>query len=388
LIVNAGRGMGQGIQIADQLGAMAKQDPSLVGVVGMNQTRQATRDTISELAAVGLPTVAAALSEDSLSTDMQYPMYFQIAPQNLREAAVAEAFAQRQLGVVVAPSRSVRVYYSDDGSDVYSSNLRDDVMQLFSDNGFETSAVAFTPSGGPVTVPAHDTPGHAHDGDVLIGNASTAGRDSCGYPGFVYFAGRGLPDFADFLSSLQQCAYQPRYLIADDDVTRYVADASAREANTGPTFYYESFALAPVTNPMPDKAQNFYNQLDRTFKFENDTTVGRSFDGYAALSYDATNVFVVAAEYLHEKGNIPLTPGSVWREITAIHNSTGPTPSNDALDGATGQIDFGGDVARQVPVNKTVAILRVSQGEVDTMPAAVCGDGDAPYQPPAWCPNE
>jgi len=84
LIVNAGRGMGAGQQVARQLGVLAAQDPSVVGVVGLDQTRQPTVDTINALANVGLPSIGAALSADSLSVN--HPMYFQVAPQNIREA--------------------------------------------------------------------------------------------------------------------------------------------------------------------------------------------------------------------------------------------------------------------------------------------------------------
>jgi hypothetical protein len=363
--------MGRGQQVAQQLGGLAARDPSLVGVVGLDQTRQPTVDTINALANAGLPSIGAALSADSLTVN--HPMYFQIAPQNTRESAVAAAFA----GQLPALVRSVRVYYSDDAADVYSRNLRDDVLDAFHRQGFQAQAVAFTPSpapGAPVARP----------GDQVIGNAAAAGRDTCSVNGLVYFAGRGLPDFADFLSGAKQCGSQAT-VIADDDVTRYVADADAREQNRALPFYYQSFALAPNT-VLQGAAAEFYGELDNLFRFENGRTTGRSFDGYAALTFDATRTFITAAEYLRESnGSIPVTPGSVWREITAIHNSQSGPPDN-AMVGATGKIDFGGDIARHVPLDKPVAILRVTGGEVEAKPVGLCGN-DPSFRPQSsWCP--
>ena len=94
--------MRQGVTVADELGAMAQGDADGgYGVVGMDMSSQPTNDVITALAAAGLPVVAAPLSEDSLTVNN--PMYFQVAPRNRREAAVAAQFA-RQRHVAVPPS--------------------------------------------------------------------------------------------------------------------------------------------------------------------------------------------------------------------------------------------------------------------------------------------
>ena len=120
--------------------------------------------------------------------------------------------------------------------------------------------------------------------------------------------------------------------------------------------------------------KDFYHDLYTLFSFET-STVGRSFDDHAALSYDAALTFITAVEYLREGNeNLPVTPGTVWREITAIHNSQfGHSQVNNAIAGVSGQIDFGGDIDRHVPLNKPVTILQVENGEVDDAPAGFCG---------------
>ena len=382
LIVNAGNEMHQGMTVARQLRDLAAHDPSLVGVVGLGQSRQPTVDTITELANAGLPIVAATLSADSLADN--HPMYFQVSPNNSRVAAVAAAFAKQWLMNNPGITASVRVYYSDDATDIYSVNLRDDVLATFAAKGFQTEAMAYLPSSTTITQSAR-----ARTGDQLIGNAEASGRNTCSYHGFVYFAGRGVPDFGDFLNGAAQCGSQAVF-IGDDDVTRYVVDAAAREQNRVLPFFFESFALPP-SGSLRGSKKEFYQDLYDLFSFET-SAGGRPFGDHSALldytplSYDAALTFITAVEYLRE-GNekLPVTPGTVWREITAIHNSQpGQQQVNNAIAGVSGQIDFGGDIDRHVPLNKPVAILQVKNGEMDDTPAGFCGQ-DIDYQSSPWC---
>ncbi len=378
LIANAGQAMRQGKLVGKQLGAMAAQNPSMVGVIGLDMSSQPTEDTITAFTDAGIPMVAATLSADNLAD--ANPMYFQVAPQNRREAAVAEAFVHQRLTTSPMSSHLMRVYYSDDATDIYSTNLRQDVLETFQKNGFQVDARAFTPSNSGGAQPAHQ-----QLGDILVGNAAAAGRDTCSYNGFVYFAGRGVPDFGDFISGAAQCDSKA-VVIGDDDVSRYVADQGAREQNRALPYYYVSFALAPTANPQ-GPGQDFYVDLNSLFRFEQ-TTTGRSLDGHAALSYDAAQVMIVATEYLREDSvTIPVTPGSVWREITAIHTSpTGQPHANNFIEGVTGAIDYGGDITRHVPEDKPVAILRVEDGEVDPQLVGFCGRAANP-SPSPWCPT-
>lgn len=372
LIVNAGNAMGQGTTVAKQLGHLAVRDPSLVGVVGLDQSRQPTVDTITALSNAGLPIVASTLSADSLADN--HPMYFQVSPNNYREAAVAAAFAKQQMVINPGLAASVRVYYSDDATDIYSANLRDDMLATFAAKGFHAEAKAYLPSGTVITQFAH-----VPRGDQLIGNADVAGRDTCSYHGFVYFAGRGVPDFGDFLNGAAQCGSQAIF-IGDDDVARYVADAAAREQNLAFPFFFESFALEP-TSSLRGVEKDFYHDLRTLFSFENQATLSHD----AALSYDAALTFITAVEYLRERDeHLPVTPGTVWREITAIHNSPPGSQVNNAIAGVSGQIDFGGDIDRHVPLDKPVAVLQVTNGEVNSRPIGFCGQ-DIDYPSSPWC---
>lgn len=378
LIANAGQGMREGTLVGQQLGELAASDPGLVGVIGLDISSQPTEDTIRALTSAGIPMVAATLSADNLAEVS--PLYFQVAPQNSRQVAVAEAFAEHRLTADPTVSRSVRVYYSDDGADTYSVNLRQDALARFRAHGFQVGATAFTPSdsAGAVSV-------HQRFGDHLLPTANAAGRDTCGFTGIAFFAGRGVPDFGDFLSGAAQCGSKA-VLIGDDDVTRFVADTTAREQSKALPYYYVTFAPAP-TEPQGE-ARDFYSNLDSLFGFEKVPVTGRSLDGHAALSFDAAQVLIIATGYLRENSvGIPVTAGAVWREITAIHPTPAGQPQvNNIIDGATGVIDYGGDISLHVPKDKPVAILGVHGGEVDQTPEGFCGL-EGGYRQSTWCPK-
>ncbi|HWC84875.1 MAG TPA: hypothetical protein VG756_33355 [Pseudonocardiaceae bacterium] len=379
LVGNAGRNMLQGTAVAQQLSAMAAKDSSLVGVVGLDMSSQPTVNTINALAEAGLPMVAATLTADDLATSN--PMYFQVAPQDIREAAVAAAFADQQQRQQPGTARTVRVYYSDDASDTYSNNLRDDVLKAFQAKGFATSAVAFTPSGfagGPTA--------HQADGDPLAGNAHAAGQDTCSQSGYVYFTGRGVPDYGDFLDGATQCESHAVF-IGGDDVSRYVANSALREQYRGLPYYYMSLDPAP-TNGMQGPERDFYADLGGLFGFERNQQQSRSLDGHAALSYDSALVMITATEYLRQGNtNLPVSAGNVWREITDIHTPhTDAQGDNNFIEGVTGAIDYGGDITRHVPMDKTMAVLQVSNGEVQPNLVGFCGDDTGERQSP-WCPS-
>lgn len=162
----------------------------------------------------------------------------------------------------------------------------------------------------------------------------------------------------------------------------------AREQNRALPYYYLSFASEPATTP-EGLARDFYTTLNRTlFPFEQ-TERGRSYDGHAALSYDAALVMITATAYLREtSANIPVTPGAVWREITAIHTSRpDESQTNKYIEGVTGTIDYGGDIARHVPEAKPISVLRVEGGEVDRALHGFCGMA-AGRTSDRWCPAD
>ena len=368
LFANAGQRMTSGTMVARIIGAAARSDPTLVGVVGLNQSFRATEDTVNALANQGIPTVAATLSADSLADNLE--MYFQIAPQNRREAAVAASYAaQHPSPDGRSAARKVRIYFSDDPSDIYSSNLAADAVAAFRERGFEVKTITFTPDGN---TPASAPP----SADLHLENAAQAGADGCDFPGLVFYAGRALPDFGSFLGTARNCATPPR-ILADDDVARYAANDLARRQYPSIPFDYLAFSATTPEQAQVGPEQDFYRSYDRMFPAPPGSS--KSLDGYAALAYDASQTFVASVQHLRSDSQaLPISPGTVWRQISAI---TGP-----GLRGASGYIDFGGRIDRRVPMNKPVLVMRVADGEVQRE-AEYCGP--PPSQDPRtqpWCP--
>jgi len=376
LIANAGWRYQHGDQVGRQLGKMSTMDHSIVAVVGMNETRASTLTTIKTLAAAGLPVIAATLGADILADQNQ--MFFQVAPQNRRQAEVIAAYAAslRESGpssIGWNPQASARIYLPDDATDTYSENLAADLNGSFRKRGFSVESVTFTPSG--------NTPG-TEIGDRRVADTKEAGRDACGFSGIILYAGRALPDFQGFLDGVSdRCKDSPPFIIANHDVEKYVANEEVRRANTVP-FRYISYAVHPSLSNIEPRTVDFYPLLNNMFPYET-TNIGRSLDDYSALTYDAAYTAITATSFLSTGAEkIPPTGGTLWRELPSI---TDAGDAKGAYAGVTGTIDFGGVLTRRVPLNKPVAILQVKNGNPDATEHIYCAKPGTRTQP-HWCP--
>jgi hypothetical protein len=365
LVANAGMLMKHGVKVAEMLKQMIVDDPSIVGVVGLDQSRQPTINTIVALSQAGLPMVASTLTADELTT--YSPMYFSVAPQNKRQATVAAKYVREILTrpspgrVAIAPK--VRIIYSADSADNYSKSLRNDVYESFQDLGFEVDERTFVPTSAPESPPPARTPG-----------PRAISREICGYDGLVFFAGRS-EDFEVMLSGINDhCKSRPPAILAGNFVSRYVADPRLRQRYMAIPFDYLSFT---VGTPSCDRNSNFYSTLAQLFPQECEGGRDPSLAGHAALAYDAVFCVINAVEYLRENDrSLPITPATVWYGLSGIHGAA-------AIDGEGGKIDFGGIFNQQVPLDKLVAILRVD-GPGWPNERGSCGQSGTHSSSP-WC---
>ena len=376
LIANVGPQLQHGVLVAEQLGRMAAADPGIVAVIGPNQSRAATAETLAELGAVGLPTVSAVLTADSMVDASR--LYFGIAPQNSRQAAVTAAYVNQLLATGQQPTgrplaRSARIYMSDDAGDSYSQSLAEDLHEEFGQQAFEVETVAFTPIGfsqGDLQSARHVT------------DASIAGREACDFDGVVLYAARGKPDFQAFLDGVaDRCRDRPPYIIGGSDVTTYVADRDVSGANRSIPFEYLSHALAPeLGGEVPVQARDFYARLYELFPWER-SNLGRSLDGYAALTYDAAYTTVAAIGHLARE-RIAITGSTVWPALMSVTDAAG---AQRRYQGVSGTIDFGGTVERRIPVNKPVSVVGFADGAPSAARNIICAGPDDPLTQP-WCP--
>lgn len=366
LVANAGMLMKHGVKIAEILKQMMADDPSIVGVVGLDQSRQPTINTIVALSQAGLPMVASTLTADELTT--YSPMYFSVAPQNKRQAMVGAKYARE---ILTRPSpgraaiaRKVRIIYSADSADNYSKSLRDDAYESFRDLGFMVDERAFLPTSPPESPPPARTPG-----------PRTIGQEICGYDGLVFFASRS-EDFEVMLSGINDhCKSRPPAILGGNFISRYVADPRLRQRYPTIPFNYLSFT---VGTPSCDRNSNFYSVLTQLFSQECEEGRDPSLAGHTALAYDAVFCVINAVEYLRENDrDLPITPATVWYGLSGIHGAA-------AIDGEGGKIDFGGIFNQQVPLDKFVAVLRVD-GPGWPNDQGSCGQFGTRSSSP-WCP--
>ncbi|MEV0371297.1 hypothetical protein AB0I10_15930 [Streptomyces sp. NPDC050636] len=360
---NAGSGMRFGTQVVEILEGLKRQDPTIVGVTGLDQSREATNRTIRKLTAAGLPMVATTLSADSLVR--QSPMYFQVSPQNTREADVAAAYADHVVGKGKAkPERRVRVIGSADPTDTYSRNLSDDVAKRFRSKGFVVERTSFAPPPAPGAEPSSDAPG-----------PGAVGQRSCSYRGLVFFAGRS-EDFESLLGGINEsCNSAPPTLIGGDDVARLAADADRRAHYPGIPYDFLDFTLGSARC---DGTSELYAELSKLFPEECGKVASSSLDGHAALGFDAVKLYINAVKQLREDApQMPLTPPAVWHAISGVHG-------DQALDGESGVISFGGDVERQVPLDKLLSVQHID-GVGRPTQAGFCGRVGGRAQS-SWCP--
>ncbi|MFI9647472.1 hypothetical protein ACIHAA_14415 [Streptomyces sp. NPDC052040] len=354
LVVNGAAGMAHGVEAAGMLARWPRgtgvSGPPVIGAVGLDQSRTNTLRTIRALGAEAMPMMAAALSTDEFATAS--PMYFQVSPQDRWAAAVDTAFITMRNGQGgQTRARAVRIYDSADPDDLYSHNLSTDLRSALAAKGVTAEESAFRPGLSRLT-------GRP--------SADRAGASACGYPGSVYYAGRA-EDFGDFLNGIYStCGNTPPRILADDDVTRYVADPRLRGMYRSVPFAYTSFAIAPETCTQ-GTGNTFYATLDTLFPFECDNSEGRSLDGHAALGYEAMLAMLTATENLGPK---PTRAGLV-RALGGLR-----------IDGsASAPVTIGQD---HVPARKMVAVLTVAHGRP---PRLVGRCGDSAPDPAGWCRN-
>lgn len=361
VVANAGRDMMHGPEVAQMLTMNPSPRAPVVGVLGLDQSRDPTIRAISELNLLGIPMMATTLSADQLVQVSK--MYFQVSPQNIREAAVAAAFADAELTSENSPRRVARrtlLLYSADREDTYSQNLADDVRDEFGRRGFEVIRQPFRPDSV------------AEDSMDPTPSVTEAGQQqACGFDGVVFFAGR-TEDFPTLLESIRQrCQSDPPVILAGDDVSRYAANADLRADNPA-EFYYLTFA----TRSQPcDQQSALYQTMRNLFPHECSPAASSAFDGHAALAYDAA-LTVLAAVRSIAGDRIPVNPSTVWHGISTIRGDL-------HYDGESGIVDYG-DGRSQAPVDKYIAVMKID-GSLDPLQVASCGraKGETPSE---WCP--
>jgi ABC-type branched-subunit amino acid transport system substrate-binding protein len=362
VVANAGEQMAHGKFAGERIRDLAKDDETVVAVVGLGLSRRGTIDAIKQVEQAGLIMVGTTVSADSIANASRN--FRQIGFNNKREAEVAAFFARTELG-----ANSATIYYSSDSDDLYSMDLAYHVEAEFRDRGI-----------------------HAEKFDFRAGDAGDAfspdrrGNDACAtHSDVVFYAGRS-DEFVPFMKGMKlACGDKYPRVLAADDVTKFVLNQEHADY-PGLDLHYLSFASSAAwgancedPNPAP-----FYPILKKLF---GDATCGRLRDGQAIGGYDALRTVQHARNIVRSRSaDAPVTGGSI---LDAFHEITDRDGRRGALGGASGVIDFGAQPDRRVPFEKAVLVLKLVGGERNPPTLALfCGDLERERPGHPDCPTE
>jgi hypothetical protein len=365
LAVNAGQNMAFSGLVADRILAIARRDPTVVGVVGMGRNTSASQAAIRRLNDAGLAIV------DPVNSSDQLPMlahYYGLAATDHDEAVAARrALNGRKVGRALIVSRS------PGPAREYSSELASDAQEALRPRQPD-----------PLT----------YDGtDDIAGKVKTACENSLGHPyELVYFAGRAedLPGLINGLSS-GGCADRPLTLIGGDEVARASFGSGRHQILLPPTLtvYYTTFNHLPnLVADGRDRTNAFFLLSRNVLGIAPGPLLA---DGQMALTYDSTSALAQAAQKAFNTlgltvrgrertaGSSVVTSGSVLLELPLLR----------ANEGASGTIDFTGD---QHTLNgsghRGLTLVKVTIKSGQPVYQPVCGrlNGDLPVRGLPACP--
>ncbi|HEX6074953.1 MAG TPA: hypothetical protein VFZ32_06785 [Micromonosporaceae bacterium] len=349
------------VKAVAMLEELVRDDPTVVGVVGLVDSRTSTAKALRELNRIGLPAVATTLSADKFDDNSE--LYLQMSAPNADQAKMIREYA------VHLKVSEVLIYYT---TGLNSSRKQDRYV--------DTLVKALEERFGRRLL---KEPAFRWDDQSLA-------HKTCGYGGLLVFAGR-WSEFDGFLRALTECGDDPpKNLVADDSVNRYMANHHLRKTAPGnvPVTYVSKAALATcdalwaarkANNDLRDSFLRLVqkqNPLDRPRCLPNDSTpVGER----VSLAYDAAIMVTDAVERLAAR----LRPNTQAKwDPQAVNPISVHTEmllrAQRGFQGVTGLIRFTDDSG--VPVSRRISLLKVkSVRDLASEPVEVfhCGVADS-----------
>ncbi|MCE6998193.1 hypothetical protein LZG04_25840 [Saccharothrix sp. S26] len=343
--------------VDDLLEPLLADDPTVVGVIGMGLTVDATESAIGALGDLGTPVVATTLTGEALGN--RSPLYFQLVPGNAVQAELVAEHAR-------AVGKRVTVYHPP-LSDNYLDSL---VAKLLAALGADEGATR---------------PWRHQVGEVDI---------ACGQGEIAFYAGRE-GEFAGFLDEVvAQCRNDRPEVIGDDTVSRFIAQSDLRLQNefkgvavsfvsmgsrvvlAGPDCRTKGQPAAPDASspgapPLVAFCTGHRRVRDRV------TGPGRVADfarllaesddrmpwpgERIGLAYDAAGLFVLAVRENQTRARVPNPDpeAATTRTRHPVHRAAVAQELREPNDfeGATGALDFG---ESRTGLTRPLAILTIS----------------------------
>jgi serine/threonine protein kinase len=364
IIANGGSKMQDAVPVARMIIALAARDPSLLGIVGLDRSIQQVKQAIGLFDASRIPVVATTLTADGIGGI--YPhndrYYFQLPPSNSTEADLILHYIQE-----IVPLYFEQPYQKYDSSgQTQAKKILIFEPSANSSDLFTSTLVGDLKRGAPLFQGLPTPQVIQHPGSQLCGAATVD-----------IYAGRhdrpsvGNGQFSAFLQLVADDCHsgQQPFIIADDGVSRFIADPAQRnQPGLGePSISYvtkgiallntRSDCLHPATAAAAQASGEQFSSFCTTYAaivqklFNLPKVEGQGLDFLwtgerVGLAFDAANLFI-DAEHNYQGSHT----GAIGRA-----GIPGQFISDPSWQGVTGQINF---TATKHIANLQLAIVRI-----------------------------
>ncbi|MFC6085007.1 ABC transporter substrate-binding protein [Sphaerisporangium aureirubrum] len=344
LVANAGADFRYAEDVARAVLRRVTEDPTIVGVVGLGESRQQVQNALRILSRKALPVVGTTATFDDLGSRAGggfIPSYFPLAPPNSELAVTAARWAR--LGTpsqAIAPAKRAAVFTDLMITDLFGKDLGARFVKAFGD--------------GATTV------GYANAAELeqkVAEVCSAAER-----PDLAYYAGRS-GQFGAFIEAIGKSQCHQLTVMANDDITQYVNDnAPQLGRNNRVRVVYVALAAPSAWTAVPSQfTPNFYTELESlvtSLDMKNLPRTDLPSDAYAVQAYDAAETLMRAAQsaYGGQGGSASVDgePGVVDRGgvLLALENL-------GEVDGASGLIKLHGAPDTRHAVDRPILLVTV-----------------------------
>ena len=363
LLANPGDRFANGAEVAEQIVERAEQDETIVGVVGIGQSRRASRDAIGLLGDHRLPVVAGPVTGDAM-VDAS-PHYYQVSPRNRRVARMLVDFSTSTEIVRVGDGTAVPegAVIVMDHSDEYSRNLAYDLHAAFVDTGRSVdSLVTYPVEDDQADLP--DPPTDDAPDPTRVGSLDELAQQVCSSldeRDVVFYASRSQ-QFVGMLQSMHDNNDCPDTftVVGGSALTKIVeGPLNPLPQYQGVSLYYAAFASQRIGfNRVGDEFMRRYEEA-----YGADVVAPDISDG--AVAFDAFTALQLTANYAVQNGH----------PISADTSAQALGGEEIEFDGASGYVVLGnGPIdsdSPRVPPDKPVLVLPA--GEAGADPTLVCG---------------
>lgn len=287
LLANSGDRLSAAPGVARSIVTRAHSDGTLAAIIGISQSRAQSHQAIQRLSSLDLPVIGSTTTSDEMLRSS--PLYYQIAPDDLREAQAIAQFLSHQpvmAGPQGQPTIARNAVVIEDPRDEYSQNLAEDFRKSFTGPG--NRIVATFDYGPPEEgLPPHD-PGNIGDtpepsADQLLNDVCTTIRSN---PDLVFYASRAqqLPALLDKVNQEAACGGRQLGIMGSDEETRYIADGTINLAQQRAVHFYNA-AFSDPGKPSTGAAAQFATRYKQQYgQPPGDSGAADAYDAFTAAS--------------------------------------------------------------------------------------------------------